>query len=269
MQRPFHNIPVLMYHGLENVSQPFRGNSASERLYVISTEIFEEQIRYLAASGFSSIRLSDAKDTSCVAKPIILTFDDGHVSNYNLAAPILMRYGFTAEFFITTDRIDTDDHLSSEQIRWLAAQGMGIGAHGHTHRLLDELSAAEVYEELSRSKQILEDILGQPVVSISLPGGRMNQAVLDTAERLSFQSMYSSTFGYYSSDKKNTLIPRIAIRKNDIMKEFIKAVTGERAYVLTRTAQSAVLLLMKKLIGNAGYVLLHRYIAWMREQKTK
>jgi peptidoglycan/xylan/chitin deacetylase (PgdA/CDA1 family) len=61
--------------------------------------------------------------------------------------------------------------LSWQQIQEMNASGIECGAHSHTHLQLDLLSRLQANEEITLSKRILEDCLGQPVTSFAYPHG--------------------------------------------------------------------------------------------------
>jgi len=62
--------------------------------------------------------------------------------------------------------------LSWDHVRALRDAGMDIGSHTRTHRVLQTLSAAQLWDELAGSRQDLERELGRPVFAISYPDGR-------------------------------------------------------------------------------------------------
>ncbi len=62
--------------------------------------------------------------------------------------------------------------LSTAQLRTLAAAGMQIGAHTVSHPILMRLDDGEARREIARSKDDLEQCLGQPVRLFAYPNGR-------------------------------------------------------------------------------------------------
>ncbi len=62
--------------------------------------------------------------------------------------------------------------VDRDRIREMRAAGMDIGSHTHTHRILSHLDADSQRAELSRSREILEGMLGEPVTSVSYPVGK-------------------------------------------------------------------------------------------------
>ena len=77
--------------------------------------------------------------------------------------------------------------LDRRRIRELADAGVTIGAHGHTHVALDAVATEVAREEIHRSRDLLEDWTGRPVVSFAYPHGfhdrRVRQLVVDAGFR--------------------------------------------------------------------------------------
>lgn len=91
------SIPVLCYHNVSDVDG-------------LSPRRFEEHLAAIRDAGFRTISgrelvagltgLARLPEKACV-----LTFDDCHLSNWTMAAPLLAKYGMTATFFCVTDFI--------------------------------------------------------------------------------------------------------------------------------------------------------------------
>lgn len=62
--------------------------------------------------------------------------------------------------------------MSWEDVRTLRRQGMGIGSHTDSHRILLTLPPEPLVAELSGSRAALEQLLGEPVTTIAYPVGR-------------------------------------------------------------------------------------------------
>ena len=122
-----------------------------------------------------------------------LTFDDGHISNLELAVPILQSRNLTARFFITVGWTGTKSgFMGWPELRSLHEAGQSIGAHGWTHTLLTHLNDQDLAAELSNSRLTLEDKLGTSITTMSLPGGRYDRRVLAACERAGFTQVYTS-----------------------------------------------------------------------------
>jgi peptidoglycan/xylan/chitin deacetylase (PgdA/CDA1 family) len=122
-----------------------------------------------------------------------LTFDDGHISNIELAAPILQSHNLTALFFITVGWTGTKPgYMGWPELRSLHQAGHSIGAHGWTHKLLTHCSEQELPAELRAARLALEDKLGVSITTMSLPGGRYNRRVLTACAEAGYTRVFTS-----------------------------------------------------------------------------
>lgn len=180
----------LLYHELRPAESAYT--------YALSCKRFAEQLA-LFATLESTQRLTGPNGAERSGtgnfggyRPL-LTFDDGHLSNYEYAFPLLQEHGLAAHFFITVGWTGKRaDSMNWEQLRALHRAGQHIGAHGWTHTLLTHCSAAELNRELQGAREELEDGVGAPITSMSLPGGRANQAVLAACEAAGYTTIWTS-----------------------------------------------------------------------------
>lgn len=122
---------------------------------------------------------------------LIISFDDGLRSNYEVAAPLLEHFGFVGWFFIPTDFINTPPSqqieyarekyilgvetepmaMSWDELRRLSNKHV-IGAHTQSHRrMTKDLSQSEIESEIAGSKSIIEEQIGKPIRSFCWVGG--------------------------------------------------------------------------------------------------
>ncbi len=125
---------------------------------------------------------------------LVLSFDDGHISNYVSALPLLEKYSCKAIFFVIVGQIgQSQDCMSWSQLRELVSLGHTVAAHGWSHRFLTECSSAELQLELVHSKEVLENGLGVSVESLSAPHGRWNRRVAAACAEGGYRRLYIST----------------------------------------------------------------------------
>ena len=164
----------LLYHEV-------RGGG-SEYSYVTGAEMFERH-----AALFAEMQRGG---TSLYPE---LTFDDGHISNLRVAAPILQNHGMNARFFITAGWTGKrPDFMSWSDLAELGSAGHTIGAHGWSHKLLTHCSDAELQTELQAARLTLEDGLGMAVTTMSLPGGRSDARVLAACRAAGYRHIFTS-----------------------------------------------------------------------------
>ena len=181
-------LPILMYH---HTGEPPAGADNLRRGLTVSTANFEAQIGYLKQAGYQPVTQAQLfkalfNGAPLPAQPVMLTFDDGYLDNYEVAASILEKYGFPATFSIITEKVGTPEYMTWEQITDLDRRGMDIGSHTATHQDLTLLSAADLRQELSGSAETLKTRLGHPVYWLCYPTGKFDADVLKYAREAGY-----------------------------------------------------------------------------------
>jgi peptidoglycan/xylan/chitin deacetylase (PgdA/CDA1 family) len=155
----------------------------STYIYRVTNSLFEKHLSFI-----SSLR----EKSSAQVVPQI-TLDDGHRSNYENAFPILERFDVKATFFVLAGCVGTNaNYFRWEQARELASAGHRVASHGWSHRMLTQCSSPELDQEISQSKREIEDRLGVEVHSISAPGGRWDERVVDACTRAGYKYLFHS-----------------------------------------------------------------------------
>lgn len=244
-----------MYHALEDEDHPAGAKDAGEQLYVLHVRKFREQMESLHREGYSAYFLDELDGMDAwPEKGIVITFDDGHKSNYTLALPILQKFGFKAQFFVTTDWIGAENFMTADQIRKLHAAGMRIGSHGVTHSFISDLDRKGIDYELAKSKLALERIIEKQVTDFSAPGGRCDTIVVAAARLLGYSRVITSVVGLMSRNVLETaVIPRCIIRTSITVAEFAAIAAGDGVMVGSMARKARVLGMAKKVLGNRLY----------------
>jgi len=215
---------VLLYHALESPEEPFKTASSADYSVVLPLSKFIKQLQYLNVMGKRIISLDEMlliNKTNNKYKNVVITFDDGHRSNWSLAFPALLEAGVLATFYIVAGFVDKkSDYLTASQLRDLSRNGMTIGSHSMTHRFLPELSDDELQMELSGSRALLEDIIGKAVIDIAIPGGHYNRRIIDIAKQCGYRSVATCKVGIHRFGNDPYGIRRIEIRRTLSQKGF-------------------------------------------------
>jgi len=114
-----------------------------------------------------------------LANPIIVTtsWDDGHPCDLRLAE-MLSERGLGGTFYIPFAGPGGKPTLQPGDLRPLSRAGFEIGAHTMSHRTLAGMQCDQLWREVFRSKEALEQILGQDAVMFCYPRGRYDQGVV-------------------------------------------------------------------------------------------
>lgn len=180
---------------------------------------FEEFLEFLCKNSIDTI-LPAQKD-----KGIIITFDDGEKSIYDYAFPVLKKFDIKAVAFPIVDYIGKKNlwditltgehvqHLSWDEIIEMKKWGIEFGSHTMSHRNLMKLDRNEIEYELSESKRILEQKIGE-CSSISYPFNRVNRTVIQVAAKAGYK------FGFGGDGSSNLLLKKEAIYITDNTRSF-------------------------------------------------
>jgi hypothetical protein len=113
---------------------------------------------------------------------VTFVFDDGNDTDFIVAREIFAEQGAVACAAITTDFINTREHMTADQIVALRDAGWEIMSHTVTHPNLRSLSEEEVDKEFSRSKATLEG-MGLTIRNLVYPYNKSNERVRSIAKR--------------------------------------------------------------------------------------
>ena len=240
---------VLMYHGILSASSPnipsIRGTGAA--IYDVSTENFEAQMKWLKANDYTPV-LYDNTRALLSPKPVIITFDDGEMNNFQEALPVLNAFGWKAYFFIIIKRIGQEGYMGWKELKELHKAGMVVGSHGLTHEILTNLLDSQMEEELRASKQNLEINLGIPIDTLSIPRGFCNDKVIETAYRLGYKTIFISE---RPAGLKSGCLSRIAVKENWSIKRFEMGLKGQTP--LLDSAGGITIKILKTVLRESGY----------------
>lgn len=216
--------PILLYHHVN-------GENTDSR-YRVSIPNFRYQMDALYAHGYTAITISMLVEAltqgrDLPEKPIVITFDDGHMSVYEQAFPIMNEYEFPGVFYIVANRINNlNDFVNAEQITNMVNAGWEIGSHGYTHQDITKNHASAAYE-IGQSKLDLQTVLDININTFAYPYGEVNpfvaQKVRDYGYRAGIGLGTSITHTY------NTLfyLNRIEIQGDYTLEQFIEIVIKE------------------------------------------
>ncbi|MGH4030831.1 polysaccharide deacetylase family protein [Actinomycetota bacterium Odt1-20B] len=226
-------VPILMYHSVSRRPTP------STETLSVSPEAFTEQMETLCERGFtplSTARLGAAWRSGgpLPVRPVLITFDDGYEGVHRHALPVLAKYGFTATLFVSTGWLrgayDTggglDLMLDWDQVRELAAQGVEIGGHSHTHPELDQLPRDDLWFELLRCREIVAAELGTAPRSFAYPYGYSSRRVRDAVRAAGFAQSLAVGNDLARRDQGPYALRRVTVRRTTGAAEFAHLIEG-------------------------------------------
>jgi len=217
---------VLMYHALYKGEDTSRID-AEDLPYAVSEKNFIQQLDFLREKN---VGLLDSNTSTL--PDVVMTFDDGHISNFDIAMPLLAERGMNAYLFITSDFVGRRPHFChAHHLQKMSEAGMVIGSHGKTHLFFDDLSGADAECELAHSKAQLSDQCGAEV------------GILKHSDLTAIQPL-----------------KRVAIRRGTSLNEFSNIVNADPIYYVVQKGKQNAKSLVKRALGNRLYHDLYRRI---------
>jgi peptidoglycan/xylan/chitin deacetylase (PgdA/CDA1 family) len=226
----------LLYHEL----RPNR----SDYSYVVETGQFEKHVDLF-------LKLRDEEKISVFYPEI--TFDDGHISNFEHALPILQSRKIKAWFFITVGWTGKKPgYMGWPELRALQEAGQQIGAHGWSHTLLTHCDQNQLQKELLAARLMLEDKLGSSITTLSLPGGRSNQRVLAACQEAGYSQVFTSV-PKAEAHPTGFTVGRLNIRGDMTLEWMTKLLHPESGVLSGLQRQHQIKATAKTLLGDRLY----------------
>jgi peptidoglycan/xylan/chitin deacetylase (PgdA/CDA1 family) len=226
----------LLYHELRP--------SRSDYSYVVETDQFEKHI---------DLFLNLRKVEKAPGFYPEITFDDGHISNFEYALPILQSRALKAWFFITTGWTgQKPGYMGWPELRALHEDGQQIGAHGWSHTLLTHCDQSQLQKELVQARLTLEDKLGTSITTMSLPGGRSNQRVLAACRDAGYTQVFTSV-PKTEPQPGATTVGRLNIRGDMTLEWLAKLFQPETGVLSSLQRQHQIKSTVKTLLGDKLY----------------
>src|SRR3989454_2197074 len=188
----------------------------------ITPAAFEAQMKELKDRGITVIPMQDLLAWKRGEKNIpprcaVITFDDGYKSQYEVAWPVMKKYGYPFTMFIYTEGVRGGSlggggAITWEQLADMRDNGVDIEAHSATHQDLREghtitlaspggkktrtkLTGPQyeqwVQNEVVGSKELLEQRLGIKVNCFAVPFGNYNEHVKELARNAGYEAMFT------------------------------------------------------------------------------
>jgi peptidoglycan/xylan/chitin deacetylase (PgdA/CDA1 family) len=248
---------ILMYHDL--AADP-TAIAPEHRPYVLEPAVFRSQMAAVVAADLPALSVAQWCVPMRPPRAVVLTFDDGHISNYTLTLPILVEHRLTATFFITAGAIGQGETMDWRHIRALHAAGMEIGSHTLTHRPPSTLSDDELRYELRESRRVLEDGLGAPVASISSPTGFFNPRMHAIAREVGYQALCFGHIGLAPDQGDPFALKRVAVKYTTPRAEFEALLRFDQHTLGRLRRQQWVRSLARQAFGPKAYLQVRRLL---------
>jgi peptidoglycan/xylan/chitin deacetylase (PgdA/CDA1 family) len=225
---------VLLYHAI------------GDGPWAIQKHCFEKQIGLLHGAA-AILPLSDLIARSApTGVALSITFDDGYACLRDNALPILADFGLTAAVFLNTGEMGDQERRRSREERgyypgeqfltWrdvenLVTAGWRIGSHGVGHVDLTVASAETRRNELSISKQIIEERTGAVCDAFAYTWGRNNGRLREAVRCSGYRYALAGGHSAVNHRCDRFAIPRMNVAKEYTLDDLTAIVRGDWDYL--------------------------------------
>lgn len=247
-------IPVLMYHHFDDTSDAGA---------VVIKDEFKKQINYLKENGYNTITLQELIDfkngkIKLPEKSILITSDDGYLSNYEFMYPILKENNMKATIFVIGENIDNAEKNIQEgkgipKFNWSQAKEMYesgvIDLQSHTYdshykitngkkeksvfSMPQEGETEEDYisridKDINKSIKGFEEHLGYKPIALAYPYGEYSNESEKVLAENGIKVSFTVKSGTVSRKGEDThLLNRITVSGEDDLNTFIKKLNNK------------------------------------------
>jgi peptidoglycan/xylan/chitin deacetylase (PgdA/CDA1 family) len=253
---------ILEFHC---VSNPPDGATHPE-LY-ITVDRFVEMMNEMKSLGLKGVSFSDAIDELSRGEfdlsHVVLTFDDGHDDNLQVARNLLS-YGWSASFYIISGKVGkrypkkSFFYLGWEELGEISDMGFEIGSHTVNHIDLSMASPSRVDYEIKQSVKDIEEKLDVEVRTFSIPKGAYTTDIIIEISRYGLDGCVTSDRGLMTGQCTHKA-PRIEVKQDadltKILTDYLSANLKHGSQLFVEGDEGEKIRCFKTLLVRLGYPL--------------
>lgn len=169
------DVPIFLYHEVVSI------RTKPEPYMQTEMSVFKKQIEDLKKLGYKFISYDDLLayyngSKKITNKSVVLTLDDGYLSNYTELYPVLKEMNLHVAINIINDNVGTPNYMTWDQLREMSDSGLvDIYSHGEHHLDATTMNTEDFVKDVVESHKNIEENLGRPVKKIfTYPYGLYN-----------------------------------------------------------------------------------------------
>jgi len=197
-----------MYHRFDESKYPSTN---------IQLDVFKEQLKIIENEGIRFINPRNFKENLSQNKKerkILLTIDDGLLSFYQNAWPILKEKKIPFILFVNTREVGSFNYMNWDQILELhETDHVEIGNHSHSHEYLVDESPEIIKNDILKSIEIFNKKIGKNSNFFSYPFGEYSQEFKKIIKELGFDYAFGQHSGVIDETKDLWELPRFPINE--------------------------------------------------------
>ena len=197
-----------MYHRFDEKKYPSTN---------IQLDVFKEQLKIIENQDIRFIHPKNFKEDLSINKKerkVLLTIDDGLLSFYENAWPILREKKIPFILFVNTREVGSFNYMNWDQILEIHKTNLAeIGNHSHSHEYLVDESAEIIKNDILKSIEIFKKKLGKNSDFFSYPFGEYSEEFKKIIKDLGFNYAFGQHSGVIDETKDLWELPRFPINE--------------------------------------------------------
>ena len=203
-----YGLISIMYHRFNESKYPSTN---------IQLQVFKEQLKIIENEGIRFIHPKNFRKSLSENKnerKVLLTIDDGLLSFYQNAWPILKEKKIPFILFVNTREVGSFNYMNWSQILELHESDLvEIGNHSHSHEYLVDENSEVIKKDILKSIEIFNKRLGKNSKFFSYPFGEYSQEFKKIIKELKFDYAFGQHSGVIDETKDLWELPRFPINE--------------------------------------------------------
>ena len=197
-----------MYHRFEENKYPSTNIKIND--FITHLQILEEnKIHFVNPNNFENELINNKSQ-----RKVLLTIDDGFLSFYKNAWPLLKQKKIPFILFVSTREVGAFNYMTWDQIREIEKEEfVEIGNHSHSHEYLVENDRDIIIGDIKKSINIFKNELGKNSTFFSYPFGEYSLEFKDIIKSLGFKYALGQHSGVMDETKDLYELPRYPINE--------------------------------------------------------
>ena len=197
-----------MYHRFEENKYPstnIRILDFKKQLEIIQ----RNEIKFINPKNFEDELMNNKKQ-----RKILLTIDDGFLSFYKNAWPVLKEKKIPFILFVSTREVGSFNYMSWDQIKKISEEDfVEIGNHSHTHEYLVDENNEIIKADILKSINIFKEKIGKNSIFFSYPFGEYSENFKNIIKSMGFKYAFGQHSGVIDNTKNFYELPRFPINE--------------------------------------------------------
>lgn len=218
-------INVIYYHDIVTGD----GGGAQQT----NIDVFKKHMEYIAENRYKTVTFDEIENGADIAfndKCVLITFDDGWLSNYTEIFEFMKEKNIKYNIFLAVGEISNNpQYLTWDMIREMHKSSLvGFGAHTYSHVSMRDIKTIDIQKEIEDANNKIFNELNYYPVDFCYPYGHFSQESNDfLLSNTKYKRIYTSEHDFSYATKGKIIFGRSSINNNEPFKTFVHKLNGK------------------------------------------